>query len=102
MHIPKILVFNDDACMGDALAGILKTKGYETRAVRGWDDVSPALEQGPFDVVVADLGHPAISEAEGLEKIRSVFPFSEVILLTAYPTLNLAVKAAEKWASRTS
>ncbi|MDA8423331.1 MAG: response regulator [Nitrospiraceae bacterium] len=97
---PEYSLFNDDACMGDALAGILKTRGYETRAVRGWHDerLAREAEEGPFDVVLADLGHPDLSEPGALDRLRSVFPFSEVILLTAYSTLNLAIKATEQWA----
>jgi len=89
----KILVVDDEAGQRDIIARILGAEGYETleagdvrEALRLIDDQQPA-------VVLSDLKMP---DRGGLELIEEAFKRTsppEVIVITAYGSIDTAVKA---------
>ncbi|MCG8589162.1 MAG: diguanylate cyclase [Proteobacteria bacterium] len=52
-----------------------------------------SLQQEPADIVVSDITMPGMSGVELLERIRREHPGTDVILLTASPTVDTAVQA---------
>ncbi|NIA20585.1 MAG: response regulator [Anaerolineaceae bacterium] len=52
-----------------------------------------ALGRGRFDLVVTDLKMPRMGGVELLEKIKSRWPDTAVVLITAFGTVDVAVRA---------
>jgi DNA-binding response OmpR family regulator len=98
MRKPTIAIIDDDPIKGGSLADILKTRGYEAAVVQAWSGESGVLNNGGIDVVLIDLKQPDLTGPEALDRVRVLYPSSEVIILTAYDTLDPALEAAKTWA----
>jgi DNA-binding NtrC family response regulator len=56
------------------------------------------LEEGPFDVVLADIRMPGMDGMEFLGHVKEGLPGLTVVMMTAYGTIDLAVQAIKKGA----
>jgi response regulator RpfG family c-di-GMP phosphodiesterase len=89
----RILVVDDDESVKRFIESALADAGY---TVSSADDGESALEMfraEPFDLVVTDLKMPGLSGIQLLEAVKRHQPAVEVIVVTAYATLDTAVKA---------
>jgi len=94
----KILIVDDEAAQREMLAGYLKKNKYETKTAQ---DGQTALDLYPSffsPVAVIDLKMPDMNGLELLQKLREINPFVEVIVLTAYGTVETAVEAMRRGA----
>ncbi|SPD75724.1 Acetoacetate metabolism regulatory protein AtoC [uncultured Desulfobacterium sp.] len=95
---PSILVVDDEAAMRESLKDWLMEDGYAVAvAPSGERAVAMALEKA-FDVIFLDLKMPGMDGLEALMKLRSVSPESEIIIMTAYATVDTAVLAMKEGA----
>lgn len=91
----------DDSATDRRLAGGLLEQGDEYEicyAVDGSDALAQMELQVP-DLVVTDLNMPELNGLELTTKIRQVYPFVPVILMTARGSEEIAVEALRKGAS---
>jgi two-component system, NtrC family, response regulator len=95
----RILILDDDASVLVSLALLLKQSGFEAICC---DDPSRALTllaKQPVDLLLQDMNFsPQTSGEEGLallSKIRSQYPALPVLLMTAWGSIALAVKAVK-------
>lgn len=88
-----ILIVEDDKRLREVLKKILDSKGFcaET-AENGADGINKAQERF-FDVTLIDLKMPGIDGMDVLKRIRKISPQTYVIIMTAYGTIDSAVKA---------
>jgi two-component system NtrC family response regulator len=94
MH--KILIVDDEKTQREALAGFLEGENYVTlTAERGEEGIK--LSKG-VDLVLLDLKLPDMDGLEVLSKIKEEDPEIEVIMLTAYGTIETAVSAIKRGA----
>ena len=90
---PRILVVDDHPASVEPVVEILEREGYEVlTASRGREALS-ILNKENVDVVITDLKMPDLSGLELLEYVRDKHPYTQVILLTAYGTVDSAVEA---------
>jgi DNA-binding NtrC family response regulator len=93
-----IIVIDDDPIALKNLRRILESEGY---GVSTFSDPVRALrkmEQKAYDLVLTDLKMPGLDGLEVLEKVKSRFPFTEIIVITGYASLEGAVEATKKGA----
>ncbi|MBT4365759.1 MAG: sigma-54-dependent Fis family transcriptional regulator [Desulfobacterales bacterium] len=89
----RILVVDDEAAIRESLKDWLMEDGYEVGlAVNGLEAVSIVEEQN-WDIILLDLKMPEMDGIEAMEKIKAVSPDSEIIMMTAFATIDTAVKA---------
>jgi len=96
--MPKILIVDDEATQREMLGGFLKKQGFEVEMASGG---SEALSKYPgffAHLAVTDLKMPDIDGLELLSKLREFNPFIQVIVLTAYGTVETAVEAMRRGA----
>jgi two-component system response regulator HydG len=86
-----VLIVEDDAAHGEALAEGLRRAGHACRLVRNGTEALDSIRSRPPDVVVTDykLGG-ALDGMEVLRKTKEISPNTEVILMTAYGSEQLA------------
>jgi DNA-binding NtrC family response regulator len=89
----KVLVVDDEAGMRKSLAIMLRRDGYPVTEATGGTDALEQLGREVFDLVVADLNMDDLSGLEVLRHIKQTSPDIEVILMTAYGTIESAVEA---------
>jgi DNA-binding NtrC family response regulator len=93
-----ILVVDDESSVTGALEVILCERGYKVRTAKTVAEAAGLLADMPFDLVFTDLRLPDASGIELLDRIKTVSPDTEVILMTAHGSLDVTIEAIKKGA----
>jgi len=88
----RILIADDKPSMREMLTQAMEAKGFEVVAV---PDGNAALEQAEagVDLVITDLRMPGKDGIEVLGGVKRISPETEVIVMTAFGTVENAVEA---------
>jgi two-component system response regulator HydG len=89
----QILIVDDQRNMRATLAILLRGAGYETAEAADGETAIGKLGQESFDLVLTDLRMGRVDGMEVLRKVREASPTTEVIVMTAYGTVESAVSA---------
>ncbi|WP_305045688.1 sigma-54-dependent transcriptional regulator [Geoalkalibacter sp.] len=89
----KILIVDDEQGMRRLLDRVLSREGYETVAVPGGEEALRELGIGGVDLALVDIQMPGMTGLELLERIKEFDPGLPTIMITAYGTVESAVKA---------
>lgn len=93
MHNFKILVVDDEAEFRNVYRIMLEYKGYEVTLANSGEEGLSLLEKSSYDLVLTDLKMGGIDGIEFLKKIKDNNYSCEVILVTAFSTVDSAVTA---------
>src|SRR4051812_227499 len=96
--MPTVLVIDDEEANRLALERIFVREGWEVRLAADGRQGLEALRDGAVSVVVTDLKMPGMGGMELLRAARQVAPDVQVILVTAYGTIEGAVEAMKEGA----
>lgn len=88
-----ILVVDDEPDYCNVLKMILTGKGYKAETCGNGKEAVKKLEKKSFDLVITDLCMPDMDGRQLLEEIKQKEYNTEVILLTAHGTIEMAVDA---------
>jgi two-component system OmpR family response regulator/two-component system response regulator QseB len=91
----RILLVEDDALLGDALAAGLRQAGFPLDWVRDGVAAQLALEAENFSAIVLDLGLPRLSGIELLERTRAAGNKVPILILTARDGVEDRVKGLD-------
>ena len=94
----KILVIDDEKLKRVTLKTQLEDDGYDVEVGENAFVGLEYLKLGRFDVVVTDLRMPSMDGLTFLKEIKKLSPRTEVILMTAYGTIENAVAAMKEGA----
>src|SRR5438093_633863 len=90
---PRVLVVDDEPNMCRSLAILISDEGRrEVDTARSGDEALQKLKQ-PTDVLLCDLSMPGLDGIEVLRRVRAARLDVQVILMTAYSTVQSAVEA---------
>ena len=89
----KILVVDDEKLTLKNLKYILTKEGYEVKAVDNGMSALNLLKNEEFDLVITDLKMNMVSGLDILEKCKEWYPDTEVIMITAYGSIDSAIQA---------
>lgn len=90
-----VLVVEDDASLGDALAAILAGEGYRvSRARRGDEGCRKAVSEDP-DLVVTDLRLPGMGGIDLVRNVRQARPGLPIILMTAHGSPESVIESTK-------
>jgi DNA-binding NtrC family response regulator len=96
----RILVVDDEAPMREALNDWLMEDGYEVGlAESGKDAIAMVMEKG-WDVILLDLKMPGMDGIETLRQLKGkdLDTDAEILMMTAYATVDTAVQAMKEGA----
>jgi DNA-binding NtrC family response regulator len=94
----KILIVDDEATQRDMLSGFLKKKGFQVQDADNGSDALLIYAEFFAPIAVIDMKMPEMNGLELLTKLRELNPFIQVIVLTAFGTVETAVEAMRKGA----
>jgi DNA-binding NtrC family response regulator len=89
----RIMVVDDESSVRVSLKDWLSEEGYEVGlASSGYQAVEMARDQS-WGVVLLDLKMPGMDGLETLRLIKEVAPKTEIIMMTAYATMETAIQS---------
>ncbi|HKO19364.1 MAG TPA: sigma-54 dependent transcriptional regulator [Acidobacteriaceae bacterium] len=95
----SILIIDDEAAIRESLETLLAIEGYNVEAARSGEEGLAMLAASPRDLVLLDFALPDRNGIEVLDEIRDRDPGLPVIMITAYGTVENAVKAIQAGAT---
>jgi DNA-binding NtrC family response regulator len=95
----SILIIDDEAGIRESLETLLEFEGYSVESAETGEDGLSCLSERTFDLVLLDFALPDRNGLEVLGEIRARDSQLAVIMITAYGTLDNAVRAMQKGAT---
>jgi len=89
----RVLVVEDDADACALLVDILEEEGYNVRPCLRGEEALDALKREQFDLILSDIKMPYITGIDLLLYVRRMGLDTQVILMTAYASLQTAIQA---------
>jgi DNA-binding NtrC family response regulator len=89
----NILVVDDEVNIRGALVTMLEKKGHQVHGVATAEEGLEQLEMTPTELVITDLRMPGIGGMEFLRRLKDTWPDTEVVVMTAYGSIDTAVEA---------
>ena len=89
----KILAVDDEPSVTGSLELILGEAGFEVLTAQTFGEAVAILKQTQVDLVITDLRLPDASGIEVITHIKKNTPEVEVILMTAYGSLEITIEA---------
>ncbi len=96
--MPVLLVVDDEEPNRLALERIFAREGYDVRAAADGRSALEHLRDGAVGVVLTDLKMPGMTGLELLRATRQISPETQVIVVTAYGSVETAVEAMKEGA----
>ena len=94
----SVLVVDDDELVNEFLTETLQRAGYTCDTALSGEVGLDKFRDGCFDIVLTDLKMPQMDGMGLLDRIMQVAPETPVVVMTAYGTVDTAVKAIKKGA----
>jgi DNA-binding NtrC family response regulator len=91
--MPSVLIVDDKDSLRDMLAKTLTLEGYDVETVGDGDAALRRADVRRFDVVLTDLKLPRMDGIQVLARLKEIDPTQEVIMMTAFGTIETAVSA---------
>lgn len=89
----KVLLVDDQRNMRTTLALLLRGANYEVDEADGADAACEKVQGSAYDLVLTDLKMGERDGMDVLRHVREVSPLTEVVVMTAYGTIESAVEA---------
>ena len=95
---PTILVVDDDNAHRTMLKTLISGWGYKVEEADDGATAIGKVEKRAFDLILMDVRMMNVSGLEAQDRIRSINPAIPVIIMTAYSSVDTAVKALKQGA----
>jgi two-component system NtrC family response regulator len=89
----SILIVDDEDAQRSILKGYLEKKGYKIYSASSGTEGIKAVQNNLIDIVLSDFKMPDKTGLEVLEEVKKINPEISFVILTAYGTIEDAVKA---------
>ncbi|MGB9075050.1 MAG: sigma-54 dependent transcriptional regulator [Terriglobales bacterium] len=93
--VGSILIVDDEAEIRESLETLLEIEGYAVSSAASGQEGVAQITERPFDVVLLDLALPDKNGMDVLAEVRLLNPAQAVIMITAYGTVENAVRAMQ-------
>lgn len=94
----RVLIIDDEEKLRGLLARIISLEGYEVEEAGTAKAALKKVEQTEFDAIICDVRLPDESGITLTAKIKALSPVTEIIVLTAYGTIEDGVQAIKQGA----
>jgi DNA-binding NtrC family response regulator len=94
----SLLVVDDQSSIRETMLITFRREGYEVEAAESGEQAVTILEHKPYDLVLTDLRMSGMDGIELLKHVKSMSPETEVVVMTAYGSIEGAVEAIKSGA----
>jgi DNA-binding NtrC family response regulator len=95
----KVLIVEDNETLRFGMRATLERAGFEVADAADGPSALERHERGDVDLVITDLKMAPMDGMEVLRRVKARRPSTEVIVITAYGTIELAVEAMKAGAA---
>jgi ATP-dependent Lon protease len=95
---PRILVVDDEEIARKNLEHILIKENYTVVTAENGLEAIKKMEASDYDVILTDIRMETVNGIEVLEKAKSKYPDTKVIMITGYASINSAIESMKKGA----
>jgi len=92
----SILILDDEPIVSKRLRPSLEKKGYEVETFTASADALKRVRERQFDIVVTDLKMEGVDGMQFLTEVKSLYPDTEVIVITGFATMATAKESFNK------
>ncbi len=94
----NVLVVDDEEVIRNICLRSLEKKGYNVGLAENGINALDRIREGTYEIVFTDIKMPMMDGLELLEIIKRDFPHLEVVIMTAFATIESAIDAMKKGA----
>ena len=94
MASKPILIVDDEPIVRESIRDWLEDAGYQVMTAESGEEALELIEKQDFSVVVLDVRLPGKTGIKVLGEVKAIKPQIKSIIITAYPTAELAAEAA--------
>ncbi len=91
----SILIIDDEKSQREILSGFLLKKGYKVFTAESGQQGLKMIKDQAIDIILSDFKMPEMTGIDILEKVSLINPEISFVLITAYGTVENAVKAMQ-------
>jgi DNA-binding NtrC family response regulator len=89
----RILIVEDETDLATSCQRLLNSKGYRATVAANGEQALLRLQEEEPHLVITDLKMPGLSGMEVLRRVKEACPETQVVMMTAYSTVEDAVAA---------
>ncbi|MGH9529373.1 MAG: sigma-54-dependent transcriptional regulator, partial [Terriglobales bacterium] len=94
----SVLIIDDEAAIRESLQTLLEMEGYQVETAASAQQGMASIGERAFDLVLLDLALPDRNGLDVLTELRGYDPQISIIMITAYGTVENAVRAMQSGA----
>ena len=94
----KILVVDDEIGIRQSLKKILEKEGFEVLTASNGEEAFKIIRSDSIDLLISDIRMAGMDGLELLKVCKSVSPYTEVIMITGYASVDTAVDSMKQGA----
>ena len=94
----RVLVVDDDRSAVESLRQIFDREGFDPLCAASGEEAMEILRAEDVSVVLADLRMPGMDGMDLLRAVKALRPDTEVVIMTAFGTIERAVEAMREGA----
>ncbi|GAA6134809.1 sigma-54-dependent response regulator transcription factor FleR [Oceaniserpentilla sp. 4NH20-0058] len=98
MKLFKMLVVEDDSQLREAIVDTLQLEGIKTLEANSAESAIELLKNQSVDMVLSDISMGALSGFDLLNHVKSQYPTTPMVLMTAFGEVEKAVQAIQQGA----
>ncbi len=95
----SIMIVDDEEIIRESFLHWFEKLGHQVEAAASGLETLKKLEKSPFDVLFVDIKMPGMDGIELLGKVKEEYPETIVVIITAYGSIETAVKAMKMGAT---
>ncbi len=95
---PRVLIVDDEKRFRSTMCKLLCTRGLEAVTVGTAPDALEIMKERAYDVAIVDVKMPGMNGVDLLREMKKIDPAIEVIIMTAYASVDTAKAILERGA----
>ena len=95
----SIMIVDDETIIRESFLHWFAKIGHRVEAAASGHEALAKLAKSPFDIMFVDIKMPGMNGIELLEAVKDEYPDTTVVIITAYGSIESAVKAMQMGAA---